>query len=255
MCGITGIFDIRDRRDIDRAVLQRMNDSQLHRGPDEGSVHIEPRLGFGHRRLSIIDIATGQQPLFNEDGSVVVVFNGEIYNYQELIPELQAAGHVFHTKSEIDVIVHAWQQWGEACVERFRGMFAFALWDRNHQTLFLARDRLGFKPMHDALCGDLRNSKVIDIIRDLQSDGVDVFVTDPQADLAEAMHEYGVQRLGWNDLPCADAVVAAVAHREYAGLSVEDFGKKMVKGGAFIDVKAAFDAATFAAAGYRVWRL
>ncbi|NWG73196.1 MAG: asparagine synthase (glutamine-hydrolyzing), partial [Rubrivivax sp.] len=156
MCGITGIFDTRDRRDIDRAALQRMNDSQLHRGPDEGSVHVEPGLGFGHRRLSIIDIATGQQPLFNEDGSVVVVFNGEIYNYQSLIPELQAAGHVFRTKSDTEVIVHAWEQWGEACVERFRGMFAFALWDRHRQTLFLARDRLGVKPLYYAMLDDGR---------------------------------------------------------------------------------------------------
>ena len=137
MCGITGIFDSRGAQAIDRAVLQRMNDSQWHRGPDEGSLHIEPGLGFGHRRLSIIDIATGQQPLFNEDGSVVVVFNGEIYNYQELIPELQALGHRFHTKSDTEVIVHAWEQWGEDCVKRFRGMFAFALWDRNSETLFL----------------------------------------------------------------------------------------------------------------------
>ena len=108
MCGITGLFDTRGGSAINRAVLQRMNDSQLHRGPDEGSLHTEPGLGFGHRRLSIIDIATGQQPLFNEDGSVVVVFNGEIYNYQSLIPELQALGHVFHTKSDTEVIVHAW---------------------------------------------------------------------------------------------------------------------------------------------------
>ena len=154
MCGITGIFDTRGTRPVDRGVLQRMNDSQLHRGPDEGSLHIEPGLGFGHRRLSIIDIATGQQPLFNEDGSVVVVFNGEIYNYQDLIPELQALGHVFHTKSDTEVIVHAWEQWGEACVQRFRGMFAFTLWDRNRQTLFMARDRLGVKPMHYALLDD-----------------------------------------------------------------------------------------------------
>ena len=154
MCGITGIFDTRGTRPVDRAVLQRMNDSQLHRGPDEGSLHIEPGVGFGHRRLAIIDIATGQQPLFNEDGSVVVVFNGEIYNYQDLIPELQAAGHRFHTKSDTEVIVHAWEQWGEACVERFRGMFAFVLWDRNRQTLFMARDRLGVKPLYYALQGD-----------------------------------------------------------------------------------------------------
>ena len=110
MCGITGIFDTRLNREVARAALHRMNESQLHRGPDEGSLHLEPGLGLGHRRLSIIDVATGQQPLFNGDGSVVVVFNGEIYNYQDLIPELQAAGHVFHTKSDTEVIVHAWEQ-------------------------------------------------------------------------------------------------------------------------------------------------
>ena len=154
MCGITGIFDTRGGSDINRTVLQRMNDSQFHRGPDEGSLHIEPGVGLGHRRLSIIDIATGQQPLFNEDGSVVVIFNGEIYNYQELIPELQALGHVFHTKSDTEVIVHAWEEWDTHCVKRFRGMFAFALWDRNQQTFFMARDRLGVKPMYYALLDD-----------------------------------------------------------------------------------------------------
>jgi asparagine synthase (glutamine-hydrolysing) len=151
MCGITGIFDTRGKRDVDRAVLARMNDSQHHRGPDEGSLHIEPGIGLAHRRLSIIDLATGQQPLFNEDGSVIIVFNGEIYNYQDLIPELQSLGHVFHTKSDTECIVHAWEAWGEGCVSRLRGMFAFALWDRNRQTLFMARDRLGVKPMHYAL--------------------------------------------------------------------------------------------------------
>ena len=154
MCGITGIFDTRGGGEIERAVLQRMNDSQLHRGPDEGSLHIEPGVGLGHRRLSVIDIATGQQPLFNEDGSVVVVFNGEIYNYRQLIPELQALGHVFHTRSDTEVIVHAWEAWGENCVDRFRGMFAFALWDRNQQTFFMARDRLGVKPLYYALLDD-----------------------------------------------------------------------------------------------------
>lgn len=154
MCGITGIFDTRSGSEVSRVLLQRMNDAQHHRGPDEGSLHIESGLGFGHRRLSIIDIATGQQPLFNEDGSVVVVFNGEIYNYQSLIPELQALGHVFKTRSDTEVIVHAWEQWGEDCVLRFRGMFAFALWDRNRQTLFMARDRLGVKPMFYALLDD-----------------------------------------------------------------------------------------------------
>ncbi len=154
MCGITGLIDLRGARDADRAALQRMNQSQFHRGPDEGSVHLEPGVGFGHRRLAIIDVSTGQQPLFNEDGTVVVTYNGEIYNYQALIPELQALGHVFRTKSDTEVIVHAWEAWGEDCVKRFRGMFAFALWDRNRATLFMARDRLGVKPLHYALLPD-----------------------------------------------------------------------------------------------------
>jgi asparagine synthase (glutamine-hydrolysing) len=154
MCGITGIFDTRGKRPIDLAVLGRMNESQHHRGPDEGSVHVEEGLGLGHRRLSIIDISTGQQPIFNEDGSVVVIYNGEIYNYRELIPELTALGHVFKTKSDTEVIVHAWEAWGEDCVKRFRGMFAFALWDRNSERLFLARDRLAVKPLYYALLDD-----------------------------------------------------------------------------------------------------
>ena len=154
MCGFTGIFDIRSRREVNRSLLSRMNETQHHRGPDESGLHIEPGLGLGHRRLSIIDLSTGQQPLFNEDNSVVVVFNGEIYNYQQLIPELVALGHRFRTRSDTEVIVHAWEAWGEACVQRFRGMFAFALWDRNRSTLFLARDRLGVKPLYYALLPD-----------------------------------------------------------------------------------------------------
>ncbi len=154
MCGITGTFDTRGERALSHPVLQRMNESQAHRGPDEGSLHVEPGVGLGHRRLSIIDVATGQQPLFNEDGSVAIVFNGEIYNFQEVIPELQALGHVFRTRSDTEVIVHAWEAWGDACVQRLRGMFAFALWDRNRQTFFLARDRLGVKPMYYAVLDD-----------------------------------------------------------------------------------------------------
>ena len=154
MCGITGIFDMRGLRDINAQVLQRMNDAQLHRGPDDGRLHLEPGVGLGHRRLSIIDIASGQQPLFNEDGSVVVVFNGEIYNYQPLMAELLALGHVFHTRSDTEVLVHAWEAWGPDCVKRLRGMFAFALWDRTQQTLFLARDRLGVKPLFYAQLDD-----------------------------------------------------------------------------------------------------
>jgi asparagine synthase (glutamine-hydrolysing) len=154
MCGIVGIFDIRGRRDISRELVSRMNESQHHRGPDECGLHVEPGVGLGHRRLSIIDLSTGQQPLWNEDRSVVVVYNGEIYNYQSLIAELTALGHTFRTRSDTEVIVHAWEAWGEACVKRFRGMFAFALYDRNQSTLFLARDRLGVKPLHYAFLSD-----------------------------------------------------------------------------------------------------
>ena len=151
MCGIVGIMDVAGARAIDRDLVSRLNEIQHHRGPDEVGLHIEPGIGLGHRRLSIIDLSTGQQPLFNEDRSVVVVYNGEIYNYRELIAELTALGHAFRTKSDTEAVVHAWEQWGEDCVKRFRGMFAFALWDRNRETLFLARDRLGVKPLHYAL--------------------------------------------------------------------------------------------------------
>lgn len=154
MCGIVGIFELQSRKPIDRALLLRMNRTQFHRGPDEEGMHIEPGLGFGHRRLSIIDLSTGQQPLFNEDGSVVVVYNGEIYNFPSLADELKKYGHTFRTRCDTEVIVHAWEQWGEACVKRFRGMFAFAIWDRNQQTLFLARDRIGIKPLYYTLVGN-----------------------------------------------------------------------------------------------------
>ena len=154
MCGIVGIFDTQLQRDIDQELLARMNQTQFHRGPDEGGLHTEAGLGFGHRRLSIIDLSSGQQPLFNEDGSVVVTYNGEIYNYPELMQELAKLGHTFRTHCDTEVIVHAWEQWGEACVERFRGMFAFGLWDRSKKTLFLARDRMGVKPLYYALLDD-----------------------------------------------------------------------------------------------------
>ncbi|MBK1694740.1 asparagine synthetase B [Chromatium weissei] len=154
MCGIAGIFDTRERRAINAEQLAQMNQTLFHRGPDDGGLHLEPGVGLAHRRLSIIDLSGGHQPLFNEDESVVVVFNGEIYNFQELIAELRIAGHQFKTHCDTEVIVHAWEEWGERCVNRFRGMFAFALWDRNRKTLFLGRDRLGVKPLHYALTAD-----------------------------------------------------------------------------------------------------
>jgi asparagine synthase (glutamine-hydrolysing) len=154
MCAITGIFAGDGSAPVSADLLRRMNDAQAHRGPDQHGIHHETGLGLGHRRLSIIDLSGGRQPLYNEDESVVVVYNGEIYNYQPLIDELTARGHHFRTRCDTEVIVHAWEEWGERCVERFRGMFAFAIWDRGRQTLFLARDRLGIKPLYYAWLGD-----------------------------------------------------------------------------------------------------
>lgn len=154
MCGIVGILDLSGPGPINRQLLNDMNEVQHHRGPDAGGLHLEPGIGLGHRRLSIIDLSGGKQPMFNEDKSVVVTFNGEIYNFPNLHDELQALGHVFRTHSDTEVIVHAWEQWGEHCVTHFEGMFAFAVWDRNNKTLFLARDRLGKKPLHYSLLGN-----------------------------------------------------------------------------------------------------
>ncbi len=154
MCGIVGIFDTDGRAEIDKSLLSRMNETQFHRGPDEGGLHTEPGVGLGHRRLSIIDLSSGQQPLFNEDHTVVVTYNGEIYNFKALSEELKACGHAFRTCCDTEVIVHAWEEWGEACVHRFRGMFAFAVWDRNRKTLFIARDRLGIKPLYYTRLGN-----------------------------------------------------------------------------------------------------
>ena len=156
MCGIAGIVDVAGRRPIEDALLRRMTDRLAHRGPDGSGFHLAPGVGLGHRRLAIIDLAGGRQPLFNEDESVAITFNGEIYNYPQLMAELQAKGHRFRTQSDTEVIVHAWEEWGEACLARLRGMFAFAIWDDNRQTLFLARDRFGKKPLYYTLLGDGR---------------------------------------------------------------------------------------------------
>jgi asparagine synthase (glutamine-hydrolysing) len=130
-----------------------MNEALHHRGPDGEGFHIEPGIGLGHRRLSIIDIEGGRQPMYNEDGSVVITFNGEIYDYEPLRIDLERRGHKFSTRSDTETIIHAWEEWGAECVEHFSGMFAFAIWDRNRNQLFLARDRLGKKPLYYSLIG------------------------------------------------------------------------------------------------------
>ena len=150
MCGIAGRFNFDPGRAVDRDRLMAMTDAVAHRGPDAAGCFLDTSIGLGHRRLSIIDLATGDQPLSNEDGSVQVVFNGEIYNFAEVRHELVAHGHRFRTGSDTEVIVHGYEQWGERCVERFRGMFAFAVWDGRARRLLLVRDRLGVKPLYYA---------------------------------------------------------------------------------------------------------
>ncbi len=154
MCGIVGYFDLAGSEPIDPALLEKMNDAIAHRGPDGDGYHLEPGVGLAMRRLAIIDVAGGQQPIYNEDRTVAIVFNGEIYNYQELTAELVRLGHRFRTHSDTETVVHAWEQWGENCVARLRGMYAFALYDRNQGGLFLARDRLGKKPLYYTFLGD-----------------------------------------------------------------------------------------------------
>jgi len=155
MCGIAGRVNL--TAPIDRAELFEMTERLAHRGPDDQGYHLRPRVGLGHRRLSIVDRSGGRQPLGNEDETVWIVFNGEIYNHADLRSELRALGHRFKTKSDTEAIVHAYEEWGAVgCARRLRGMFAFAVWDEHTQTLTLVRDRLGIKPLYWApLGGDL----------------------------------------------------------------------------------------------------
>jgi asparagine synthase (glutamine-hydrolysing) len=148
MCGIAGVLYAESSRPPDRAVLQAMGVAIAHRGPDAEGFLIDPGLGLVHRRLSIIDLAGGDQPVGNEDGSVQLVMNGEIYNYRELRAGLIARGHQFRTQSDTEVLVHLYEEDGEHFVERLRGMFAFALWDRRRRRLLLARDRIGINPLY-----------------------------------------------------------------------------------------------------------
>jgi len=149
MCGIAGIFYFDRSHSVEPALLDAMTDSLTHRGPDDRGVYIDGSLGLGFRRLSIIDLSPlGHQPMSNEDGTVWIVFNGEIYNYQSLRPALESAGHRFKSRTDTEVIIHAYEEYGEACLDHLDGMFAFALWDSKTRSLFVARDRFGIKPLH-----------------------------------------------------------------------------------------------------------
>src|SRR5213592_578001 len=147
MCGICGIYRV-DGGPVDLESLGRMTSVIQHRGPDGAGSYVADGIGLGHRRLSIIDIAGGSQPVTNEDESLHLIFNGEIYNYIELREDLVKRGHVFKTRSDTEVIVHAYEAWGLDCVSQFNGIFAFALWDSKRKRLFLARDHLGVKPLY-----------------------------------------------------------------------------------------------------------
>src|SRR6267142_4875423 len=146
MCGIVGIVE-KNRSSVDQALLSSMCQAISHRGPDEDGFYFNEGVGLGMRRLSIIDVAHGQQPIHNQDQTAWIVFNGEIYNYRELRAQLESLGHTFYTNSDTEAIIHAYDQYGADCPKYLRGMFAFAIWDERTKSLFLARDRVGKKPL------------------------------------------------------------------------------------------------------------
>ena len=180
-CGICGFVGLSDK-----PLLQSMCEAIRHRGPDQTDYYVDADVGLGIDRLSIIDLSTGDQPIHNEDGSIWVVFNGEIYNYLQLKDELERLGHRFYTASDTETLVHAYEAWGAHCVNHLRGMFAFAIWDAKAKALYLARDRFGKKPLYYALAGDgvfLFASELKSILqyeglrRTLDHDAVDYYFT------------------------------------------------------------------------------
>lgn len=155
MCGICGIAAPKNlNRRVDEARLIRMRAALVHRGPDDAGLYIKGSVGLAHNRLSIVDLSAGHQPMSNEDGTVHIVFNGEIYNHRELRPDLEERGHTYRTESDTETILHLYEEYGPRCVEQLRGMFAFGIWDEANQRLLLARDRLGVKPLYYTVTGD-----------------------------------------------------------------------------------------------------
>ena len=148
MCGIAGVIDLQGETP-GHNILERMGNVIAHRGPDSCGVYSAPGIGFSHRRLSIIDLSSnGHQPMSNEDGTIWLVYNGEIYNYQEVRKDLVNRGHQFKSNTDTETIIHAYEEYGTQSLDRFNGMFAFALWDNNKQLLLAARDRIGIKPFY-----------------------------------------------------------------------------------------------------------
>jgi asparagine synthase (glutamine-hydrolysing) len=220
MCGIAGKFNFDRNRPIDRQRLTAMTSAIAHRGPDADGFHVGDGIGLGHRRLSIIDLSTGDQPLTNEDRTIWVIFNGEIYNFAEVRAELEAHGHRFRTHSDTEVIVHGYEQWGDRAVDRFRGMFAFALWDEPKRRLLLVRDRLGVKPLYYSTTpGGITFGSEIkalledpDVPRDWSADALDAYLTLQYVPSPQTMYR------GVFKLPAAHLLVAergAVTVRRY----------------------------------------
>jgi len=186
MCGISGVATFRDSG-VPEGAIQKITDALRHRGPDEDGFFRDPggRAALGHRRLSIIDLSSGRQPIFNEDGRIAIVFNGEIYNYLEIRTELEQKGHTFSTRSDTEVIVHLYEEMGPDCVRRLRGMFAFALWDGHREALFLARDRVGKKPLYYAYANGVLYFaseiqalyEVPEIPKELDYEAIDLYLT------------------------------------------------------------------------------
>src|SRR5262245_39670928 len=190
MCGIAGFVESPETRapfgaDESRTLIHRMCSVIRHRGPDDEGVLVEPGLALGMRRLSIIDLSTGHQPIHNEDRTIWIVFNGEIYNFPELRRELEAAGHRFYTSTDTEVIVHAYEQWGADAIRRLRGMFGLAIWDARSRSLLVARDRIGIKPLYYAAVNDrlyfgseLKSLlEPADVRRDLDADALDHYLS------------------------------------------------------------------------------
>ena len=146
MCGITGFAERNHKAETARRIVKGMADLITYRGPDGEGYYVDDQVAQGHRRLSIIDLEGGKQPMFKEDQNLAVNFNCEIYNFQELTAELMRAGHTFATRSDTEVLLHGYEQWGKEMLQKLRGMFTFAIWDRKNETLFCARDHFGIKP-------------------------------------------------------------------------------------------------------------
>ena len=218
MCGIAGKFNFDPANPIDRDRLMAMTSAVAHRGPDADGFYVGHGIGLGHRRLSIIDLASGQQPLTNEDRTIWVVFNGEIYNFADVRAELEAFGHTFRSHSDTEVIVHAYEQWGDRAVDRFRGMFAFALWDEPKRRLLLVRDRLGVKPLYYSHTGAgvTFGSEIKSILED-----PDV----PRGWSAEALDAY----LALQYIPCPQTIYRAIAKLPPGHLLIAERGRVITR--------------------------